>query len=55
MSHKVHEANQDFKARGIEVNSSNVKWLQAQKNKDSIVTSLTEISKDYLKRIKLGI
>jgi dihydrolipoamide dehydrogenase len=42
ISHKVHEAQHDFKGMGIEVERVIINWQQAQKNKDQIVGSLTK-------------
>lgn len=53
ISHKVHEANHDFKAMGIEVSGMNINWGQTQKNKDSIVTSLTKGIEGLFKKNKV--
>ena len=53
ISHKVHEANHDFKAMGIELGSMNVNWGQTQRNKDSIVTSLTKGIEGLFKKNKV--
>jgi hypothetical protein len=42
ISHKVHEAQHEFKNMGIEVGGVKVNWQQTQKNKNDIVTSLTK-------------
>lgn len=53
ISHKVHEANHDFKSMGIEVNGLNINWGQTQKNKENIVTSLTKGIEGLFKKNKV--
>lgn len=53
ISHKVHEAHHDFKAMGIEIAGMNINWPQTQKNKDSIVTSLTKGIEGLFKKNKV--
>ena len=53
ISHKVHEAQHDFKAMGIEVGNININWPQTQKNKDGIVTSLTKGIEGLFKKNKV--
>lgn len=53
ISHKVHEAKHDFKAMGIEIGNVNINWEQTQKNKGSIVTSLTRGIEGLFKKNKV--
>lgn len=53
ISHKVHEAQHEFQAMGIEVGNVNINWAQTQKNKDGIVTSLTKGIEGLFKKNKV--
>lgn len=53
ISHKIHEANHDFKSFGIETGPVNINWAQTQKNKDGIVSSLTKGIEGLFKKNKV--